>query len=73
MIRRFWAWLTGGRVVWLLDFNGVQTRSIGYPGPHGAMTARRMLGVEVTLLPGGRVIGRDYVTHWTYEKAVNAR
>lgn len=68
MILRLWAWLTGGRVVWLLDFDGETTRTIARPCGFGLMKASRMIGTNVSLHKDGSVQGASYVKRWEYEK-----
>lgn len=60
------AWLTGGKVVWLQDFDGDTHKSIAYKAGFGTMKARRMLGVEAILHTDGTVSSPSYVHRWEY-------
>lgn len=68
MFKKIWAFLTGGKVVWLQDFGGELTRSIAYPAGFGKMQARRMMFTnKVTLNPDGTTSAKSYVKFWSYE------
>lgn len=67
MWKRFWASLTGGRVVFLLDCDGEITRTIARPTGFGSLVARRMIGQKVILEPNGTVSNLSYVDRWEYE------
>ena len=68
-IKRLWAWLTGGRLVWLIDHDGEETLAIARENFWGELTAERWwpCGIrEVVLLDGGKTLeGPDgYVDAW---------
>ena len=68
MLKTIWAFLTGGKVVWLQDYNGKLTRTIAYKAGFGKMQARRMMFTgKVTLNEDGTVSGKSYVDYWSYE------
>lgn len=68
MLKTVWAFLTGGKVVWLQDYDGALTRTIAYKAGFGKMQARRMMFTEsVTLNEDGTVSGKSYVHYWSYE------
>ena len=68
MLKTIWAFLTGGKVVWLQDYNGELTRTIAYKAGFGKMQARRMMFTgKVTLNEDGTVSGKPYVDYWSYE------
>lgn len=68
MFKKIWAFLTGGKVVWLQDFDGQLTRSIAYPAGFGKMQASRMMFTsKVTLNPDGTTSAKSYVKSWCYE------
>ena len=67
MLKTIWAFLTGGKVVWLQDYNGELTRTIAYKAGFGKMQARRMMFIKVTLNEDGTVSGKSYVHYWSYE------
>lgn len=56
--------LTGGKLVWLLDFDGTITLAIAYTSPFGGLRAERWWPFrvrEVYLAPDGYVTGASYV------------
>ena len=66
MIKRIWAFLTGGKLVWLKDFDGEITLAIARKDPWGDMRAERHWPFSVRsvrLLPDGTVDG-SYVRFW---------
>jgi len=66
MIAALWAKLTGGKLVWLRDYDGQVTLSIARRDPWGEMRAERWWPWRirsVRLLEGGRVDG-GYVKEW---------
>ncbi len=68
MLKTIWAFLTGGKVVWLQDYDGELTRTIAYKAGFGKMQARRMMFTgKVTLNEDGTVSGKPYVHYWSYE------
>ena len=68
MLKTIWAFLTGGKVVWLKDHDGTLTRTIAYKVGFGKMQARRMMFTgKVTLNEDGTVSGKPYVDYWSYE------
>ena len=68
MLKRLWARLTGGRVVWLLDHDVEQTRSIARPQGFGRLAATRMqFNPKAVLLEDGTVASPSYVKRWEYE------
>ena len=68
MLKTIWAFLTGGKVVWLKDCDGTLTRTIAYKAGFGKMQARRMMFTgKVTLNEDGTVSGKPYVHYWSYE------
>ena len=68
MLKTIWAFLTGGKVVWLQDYDGELTRTIAYKAGFGKMQARRMMFTgKVTLNEYGTVSGKPYVDYWSYE------
>ena len=68
MLKTIWAFLTGGKVVWLQDYDGVLTRTIAYKAGFGKMQARRMIFIEKVILnEDGTVSGKSFVHYWSYE------
>ena len=68
MFKKIWAYLTGGEVVWLEDFDGELTRTIAYRIGKGKMQATRMIFVrKATLESDGSVSFPSYVKKWWYE------
>ena len=68
MLKTIWTFLTGGKVVWLQDYDGELTRTIAYKAGFGKMQARRMMFTgKVTLNEDGTVSGKSYVHYWSYE------
>ena len=68
MLKTIWAFLTGGKVVWLKDHDGELTRTIAYKVGFGKMQARRMIFIEKVILnEDGTVSGKPYVDYWSYE------
>lgn len=68
MFKKIWAFLTGGKVVWLEDFDGEVTRTIAYQIGKGKMQARLMSSVrKATLESDGSVSYPSYVKKWWYE------
>lgn len=65
-MRKIIAWLTGGKVVWLQDFDGDTHKRIAYKSGFGTMKARRMLGVTAILHADGSVSSPSYVHRWEY-------
>lgn len=66
---RLLAKLTGGRVVWLRDFDGQCERVIAYKTAFGQMQAKRLGLHECSLMKGGVVLdGGWFVEKWEYEK-----
>lgn len=66
MIIRIWAFLTGGRLVWLRDHDGTVTLSIAHETPFGDLIAERYWPNKtrtVKLRPNGSVDGA-YVEQW---------
>lgn len=66
MIKRIWAFLTGGRLVWLKDVDGEVTLAIAYTDAWGELIAERHFPwsiLKVRLLPDGTVDG-CYVKAW---------
>lgn len=66
MILRIWAYLTGGKVVWLMDHDGEITRTIARPIGFGKLKAMRMAGVYAILDKNGKAIRPSYVAYWEY-------
>lgn len=68
MFKKIWAFLTGGKVVWLEDFDGELTRTIAYQIGEGKMQAMRMDFVRKAILEAcGSVSYPSYVKKWWYE------
>ncbi len=68
MLKTIWAFLTGGKVVWLKDYDGELTRTIAYKAGFGKMHAKRvMFKGKVTLNEDGTVSGKSFVRYWSYE------
>ena len=67
MLKTSWAFLTGGKVIWLQDHDGELTRTIAYKAGFGKMQAWRMFSLSVTLNQDGTVSGASYVQYWEYE------
>ena len=68
MLKTIWAFLTGGKVVWLQDHDGELTRTIAYKVGFGKMQARRMMFIEKVILnEDGTVSGKSFVHYWSYE------
>ena len=68
MLKTIWAFLTGGKVVWLQDYDGELTRTIAYKAGFCKMQATRMMFTEkVTLNEDGTVSGNHCVDYWSYE------
>ena len=68
MFKKIWAFLTGGKIVWLQDRDGELTRTIAYKVGFGKMQATRMRFTgKVTLNEDGTVSGKSYVRYWSYE------
>ena len=68
MLKTIWAFLTGGKVVWLKDYDGKLTRTIAYKAGFGKMHAMRMMfTMKVTLNEDGTVSGQSFVHYWSYE------
>ena len=68
MFKKIWAFLTGGEVIWLEDFDGELTKTIAYRIGKGKMQATRMAFVrKATLEPDGSVSFPSYVEKWWYE------
>lgn len=66
MIKRIWAWITGGELVWLRDHDKTVTLSIAYTDPWGDKIAKRYWPNSirtVVLRPDGTVDG-TYVVEW---------
>lgn len=66
MFIRLWAFMTGGRLVWLKDADGEIKLTIAYTDPWGELRAERYWPNRVRsvrLLPDGRVDGA-YVVAW---------
>lgn len=73
MIKWFWAKITGGKLVWLKDYDGEITKSIAYESPFGGLIAQRLWPFKircVELLPDGTVKG-GYVKNWRYVDKTN--
>lgn len=67
MIMRIWAWLTGGELVYLRDFDGEVSESIAYTNAWGEKSAYRYWATKihhVCLLPDGTVQQPNYVKEW---------
>lgn len=68
MFKKIWAFLAGGKVVWLEDFDGEVTRTIAYPIGKGKMQDSRMLFArKATLELDGSVSYPSYVKKWWHE------
>ena len=67
MLKTIWAFITGGKVVWLQDHDGELTRTIAYKAGFGKMKAWRMFSLSVILNQDGTVSGAPYVQYWEYE------
>ncbi len=67
IVRRLYAWLTGRRVVHLMDHDGTVTERIRYFDGFGPF-AHRLRGINrrVRLLEGGRTSGVSYVEQWAF-------
>lgn len=68
MLKRLWAFATGGRLVWLRDHDGEVTLTVAQKDPWGDWYAKRWwpwsnLGY-VQLLPNGKTRGATYVEDW---------
>ena len=64
-LKRLWARLTGGQVVWLRDHDHEVCTRIARNTPFGLMAWRHGLGVQqVFLLPDGKTRGCCYVVAW---------
>lgn len=70
MLAVAWAKLTGGRAVWLLDFDDDFAVSVARVSPFGHMYAYRhwpmRCGLRVTLKKGGTCSGESYVVGWKF-------
>lgn len=72
MLDRLWRWL-GYRKIWLVDFDGELNQRWAKPiklaGYGEVLLAYRMWEIDrkVICLPGGKTIGRGYVTNWFEE------
>lgn len=68
MIKWIWAKLTGGKLVWLRDFNGTCTKSIAYKNAFGELTAERWwpMAIRRVILNADGSIDGSYVTNWKY-------
>lgn len=67
MIKCIWAWLTGGELVWLRDYDGTVTLTIARVDPWGYKTAERYWPYKirtVTLEADGTVSNNSYVELW---------
>ena len=68
MLKTIWAFLTGGKVVWLQDHDGELTRTIAYKAEFGKMYASRMIFTgKVILNKDGTVSGKTFVHYRSYE------
>lgn len=68
MIRKITAFLTGGEVVWLCDFDGDAVKRIAYKTRRGLIAHRMPLGIRpVLLVDDNKVFSIDGVTE-TYVK-----
>lgn len=69
MFIRLWAFLTGGKLVWLKDFDGETALSIARVDEFGEMRAERHWPFKIrtcVLLEDGVVAGSHYVHFWKY-------
>jgi hypothetical protein len=67
IVKRIWSKLTGGRLVWLRDFDGRVTLAIARIDPWGDLVAERWWPWRiqtVRLLTDGKVDGALYVEDW---------
>ena len=65
-LKRLWAWVTFGELVWLRDMDNTLTLAIARVDPWGNKYAERWWPFnirKVTLLPDGTVDG-SYVEYW---------
>lgn len=72
MIKRIWAWLAGGELVWLRDLDGTVTLTIARIDPWGCKTAKRYWPGNtrtVTLEADGTVSNGAYVKLWKQYKS----
>lgn len=65
-MKKLIALITGGKLVWLEDFDGEVTKSIAYKTGFGKLKAKRMPGSLSILLPDGSVQKPNYVKRWEY-------
>ena len=66
-VKRMWAWLTNGELVWLKDHDGEVTLAISYKTPFGDRIASRYWPVNsvlVLLKEDGTTAGTHYVERW---------
>lgn len=69
IIKRIWAFLTVGKLVWLKDHDDQVTLSISRIDPFGRRYAKRWWPTDfknVTLLDGGKIKEDCYVKEWKY-------
>jgi hypothetical protein len=63
---RLKVWLTGGKAVWLKDYDGEITKSVAYIDPWGELYAFRYGDRRCMFNADGTVSGVSYVTKWKY-------
>ena len=70
MIKRIWAKLTGGRLVWLKDFDGERTLAISRVDAWGTRYAKRYwpFNVLIVVLKDDGTVSNSYVKLWTFHK-----
>lgn len=68
IIKRIWAKLTKGKLVWLEDFDGEITLRIARKHPFGGLRTNRMsFGITpLQLLEDGSIEPKCYVKRWKY-------
>lgn len=68
IIKRIWAKLTNGKLVWLEDFDGDVTLTIARKHPFEGLLAQRMpFGIRpLQLLEDGSIRPNCYVKRWKY-------
>jgi len=72
ILRRIYAWVTGRRVIYLMDHDGEVSERIAYLDPFGMWAYRmRLIGASVRLLPDGKTLGPCYVRKWVYADGTN--
>jgi len=68
MLKKIWALLTGGKVVFVMCYQGSIQELIAYPTGFGKMKAKHMLFIAPAVLESDGTISYPcYLTKWSYK------